>query len=57
MASSSRNRKTAAQVEAIKRANDGSPSSSEIVKVSGGQFAREFDVRENDVFLVTLTRM
>jgi len=46
-----------AQVEAIQRANDGSPSSSEMVKVAGGRFAREFDVRENDVFLVTLTRM
>ena len=46
-----------AQVEAIQRANDGSPSSSEIVKISGGRFARDFDVRENDVFLVTLTKM
>jgi xylan 1,4-beta-xylosidase len=45
------------QVEAIKRANDGSASSSEVVKISGGRFAREFEVRENDVFLVTLTKM
>jgi xylan 1,4-beta-xylosidase len=46
-----------AQVEAIKRTNDGSPSSREIVKISGGRFAREFEVRENDVFLVTLTKL
>jgi xylan 1,4-beta-xylosidase len=46
-----------AQVQAIKRANGGSPSSSEVVKISGGNFAREFDLRENDVFLVTLTKM
>ena len=46
-----------AQVEAIKHANNGSPSSSEIVKIAGGRFAREFDLRENDVFLVTLTKM
>jgi len=46
-----------AQVEAIERANDGGPSASEIVKVSGGRFAREFEVRENDVFLVRMRRM
>jgi xylan 1,4-beta-xylosidase len=46
-----------AQVEAIQSANDGSPSSGEIVKISGGRFEREFDVRENDVFLVTLTKL
>jgi xylan 1,4-beta-xylosidase len=46
-----------AQVEAIKRADDGRPSSSEVVKVADGRFAREFDVRENDVFLLTLTQV
>jgi xylan 1,4-beta-xylosidase len=45
------------QVEAIKRANDGSPSPTEIVKLSGGPFSREFEVRENDVFLLTLTKL
>ena len=45
------------QVEAIKRANDGSPSLTEIVKLSGGPFSREFEVRENDVFLLTLTKL
>jgi xylan 1,4-beta-xylosidase len=45
------------QVEAIQRANDGSPSLAEIVKLSGTPFSREFDLRENDVFLLTLTKL
>jgi xylan 1,4-beta-xylosidase len=45
------------QVDAIQRANDGSPSLTEVIKIDGGRFAREFDVRENDVFLVTLTKL
>jgi xylan 1,4-beta-xylosidase len=45
------------QVEAIKQANDGAPSSIKVVKISDGRFARDFDLRENDVFLVTLTKM
>jgi hypothetical protein len=44
-------------VDAIQRANDGSPSLTEIVKLSGAIFSRDFDLRENDVFLLTLTRL
>jgi xylan 1,4-beta-xylosidase len=45
------------QVEAIKQANDGAPSWGERVKITGGRFAREFEIRENDVYLVTLAKL
>lgn len=45
------------QVRAIQQANDGSPSLTEVIKIDGGRLAREFDLRENDVFLVTLTKL
>jgi xylan 1,4-beta-xylosidase len=45
------------QVEAVKGASAGSPSLTEIVKLSGTPFSREFDLRENDVFLLLLTKL
>jgi xylan 1,4-beta-xylosidase len=45
------------QVKAIKKAASGAPSLTELVKIDRGRLVREFDVRENDVFLVTLTRL
>jgi xylan 1,4-beta-xylosidase len=48
---------TPAQVNAIKQANDGSPSTKELVKIAAGRFEREFDLRENDVLLLTLTKL
>ena len=45
------------QVDAIKQANDGAPSWSEVVKIRGGRFAREYEIRENDVYLVTLAKL
>jgi len=44
---------TPAQVEQIKRLNDGSPVAQEIVAVQAGvPFVKEFAIRENDVFLL-----
>ncbi|MGO9094176.1 MAG: GH39 family glycosyl hydrolase [Bryobacteraceae bacterium] len=48
---------TRRQVEAIKQANDGSPSWSEVVKITGSRFEREYEIRENDVYLVTLAKL
>jgi xylan 1,4-beta-xylosidase len=46
------------EVEQIKKLNDGSPVSKEIVKVkSGVPFSKELDLRENDVFLLTMTKL
>ena len=45
------------QVDAIKQANDGAPSWSEVVKIAGGRFEREYEIRENDVYLVTLAKL
>jgi xylan 1,4-beta-xylosidase len=48
---------TPQQVALIKKLNDGSPLSSEIVAVKAGSpFVKELELRENDVFLVRLTR-
>jgi xylan 1,4-beta-xylosidase len=47
-----------AQVEYIKKQNDGSPVSTELVTIGAdGKFSREIPVRENDVFLVSLKHL
>jgi xylan 1,4-beta-xylosidase len=49
---------TKQQVEEIKKINDGSPISNEIVKIpSGGDFTKELNLRENDVYLVLLNKL
>jgi xylan 1,4-beta-xylosidase len=46
------------QVEQIKKQNDGSPISSEIIKVKAGTpFSKELDIRENDVFFLNLIKL
>jgi hypothetical protein len=48
---------TKQQVEQIKKLNDGSPVSKEIVKVKAGiTFTKEMDLRENDVYLLNLVK-
>jgi len=45
------------QVEELKRQNDGSPVSTEMVEVEGdGIFSKEFDIRENDVIMLNLVK-
>ncbi len=45
------------QVELIKRQNDGSPISKELVKInSSNVFTKEIEIRENDVFLLNLIK-
>jgi xylan 1,4-beta-xylosidase len=52
------NQLTKQQVEYIKQQNDGSPVSKESVKInSSGVFSKELEVRENDVFLLKLTKL
>ncbi|WP_071145534.1 GH39 family glycosyl hydrolase [Bacteroides ihuae] len=49
---------TKQQVEDIKRENDGSPISKELIKVDhSGVFLREFAIRENDVLLLNLVKL
>jgi xylan 1,4-beta-xylosidase len=49
---------TKVQVEQIKKQNDGSPFSKEIVTVKAGiPFSKEMDIRENDVFLLNLIKL
>jgi xylan 1,4-beta-xylosidase len=49
---------TKPQVEEIRKFNDGSPVSTEIVKVNAkGTFTKEFSLRENDVFLLNLVKL
>ena len=49
---------TRAEVEALRAASDGQPFLRQIVAVGAdGRFARELELRENDVCLVTLTRL
>jgi xylan 1,4-beta-xylosidase len=48
---------TREQVKAIQEASSGAPSLTEVVKIDGGGLTREFDLRENDAFLVTLTKL
>jgi xylan 1,4-beta-xylosidase len=48
---------TKQQVEQIKKLNDGSPVSNEIVKVKAdAAFLKELDLRENDVFLLNMIK-
>jgi xylan 1,4-beta-xylosidase len=48
---------TKAQVEKIKKLNDGSVIFSEQIKVEKGKpFIKELEIRENDVFLVIMTK-
>jgi xylan 1,4-beta-xylosidase len=49
---------TKRQVELIKKINDGSPVSKEIIMVSPSKtFSKELEIRENDVFLFNLVRV
>lgn len=49
---------TKTQVEQIKKLNDGSPVSKEIVSIKAGTpFSKELDIRENDVFFLNLVRL
>lgn len=46
------------QVEQIKKQNDGSPVAREIVAVNAdGSFARELEIRENDVFFLNIIKL
>jgi len=46
------------QVEQIKKQNDGSPISKEIITVKNGiPFSKELEIRENDVYFLQLIRM
>jgi xylan 1,4-beta-xylosidase len=48
---------TKQQVDQIKKLNDGSPVSSETIKVKAdGILTEELDIRENDVFLLKMTK-
>ena len=48
---------TKKQVEQIKKLNDGSPVSHEMVKVkTDAVFLKELDLRENDVFLLKMIK-
>jgi xylan 1,4-beta-xylosidase len=48
---------TNAQVQKIKKFNDGSAISSEIIKIkNGSSFIKEMDIRENDVVLITIIK-
>ena len=43
------------QVEELKKHNDGSPVSTEIIEVKADEsFLKELDIRENDVYLLNL---
>lgn len=49
---------TRQQVEQIKKQNDGSPVSKEIIVVKDGTpFSKELDIRDNDVFFLDLIRL
>jgi beta-xylosidase len=51
------NQLTTEQVRKIKELNDGSATSTERIKVkSGAPFTKELEIRENDVFLITMTK-
>lgn len=46
------------QVEELKKQNDGSPVTTEIIEVKANEFfSKELDIRENDVFLLNLIRL
>jgi xylan 1,4-beta-xylosidase len=49
---------TKIQVEQIKKQNDGSPISKEIITVKTGiSFSKEMDIRENDVYFLNLIKL
>ena len=49
---------TKIQVEQIKKQNDGSPVSKEIITIKAGiPFSRELEMRENDVYFVNLIKL
>jgi xylan 1,4-beta-xylosidase len=51
------NQLTKEQVMKIKKLNNGSAISSELIHLNSGEsFIKELDIRENDVFLVTLMK-
>ncbi len=45
------------QVELIKKQNDGSPVSVEVINLDTNEFTKEFDIRENDVYLLKLSKI
>ena len=49
---------TKVQVEQIKKQNDGSPISKEIITIkTGTSFSKDLDIRENDVFFLNLIKL
>jgi xylan 1,4-beta-xylosidase len=49
---------TKQQVDTIKQLNDGSPILKEIIKINSSQvFSKELEIRENDVFLICLSKL
>jgi xylan 1,4-beta-xylosidase len=46
---------TRAQVDQLKKLNDGAPISQEEVSIKGGHFSRTLPLRTNDVFFIVLT--
>jgi xylan 1,4-beta-xylosidase len=58
LAMDSPNQLTKQQVETIKEMNDGRPVSSAVIEISSnGVFEKDFPMRENDVYLVTLNKL
>ncbi len=52
------NQLTKQQVEQIKKLNNGTPISGEIVKIKAGTpFSKELNIRENDVYFLNLIRL
>jgi xylan 1,4-beta-xylosidase len=52
------NQLTKEQVKKMKKLNDGSPIYYEKIEVEPGEsFMKELDIRENDVFLITITKL
>jgi len=51
------NQLTKQQVEQIKKQNDGSPVQNEVIKVNdSGVYSKEFEIRENEVFLLNMVK-
>jgi len=49
---------TKQQVQVIKSSNNGEPVISKLITVDAGKpFIQSFDLRENDVFLITLNKL
>jgi xylan 1,4-beta-xylosidase len=52
------NQLTKLQVEQLKKLNNGTPVSAEIVKVKEGMpFMKELNIRENDVYFLNLVKL